>query len=73
MLSFRYYYHAFPFAVTHHAKAGFLKLAFRKKQNFKFGSIQLIKESLYFVDYHSNCYNKVTGLSNNYKDNLKTL
>lgn len=41
-----------------------LKLAFRKKKNFKYNNVELTKASLDVVGYHSACYKKVTVLKN---------
>lgn len=50
-----------------------LKLAFRKERGFKYGNIQLSKDSLDFIGYHSVCYSKVTVLKNKYKEDFENL
>lgn len=45
-----------------------LKLAFRKKKNFKYSFIQLPSASLQFVGYHTTCYKKVTVLNKKYNE-----
>ncbi|KAF9413714.1 hypothetical protein HW555_008160, partial [Spodoptera exigua] len=45
-----------------------LKLAFRKKKNFKYSVVELTGASLEFLGYHSMCYKKVTVLNKKYND-----
>lgn len=48
-----------------------LKLAFRKKKNFKYHEVELTKAVLDFVGYHTTCYKKVTVLGNKYNEEFK--
>ncbi|KAK0173987.1 hypothetical protein PV328_007112 [Microctonus aethiopoides] len=45
-----------------------LKLAFRRKKNFKYNEVELNEASLDFVGYHTKCYKKVTVLGNKYNE-----
>ncbi|KAJ8706991.1 hypothetical protein PYW08_011127 [Mythimna loreyi] len=45
-----------------------LKLAFRKKKNFKYNFVELSSASLQFVGYHTTCYKKVTVLNKKYNE-----
>ena len=47
-----------------------LKLAFRKKKNFKYNFVELSSTSVQFVGYHTTCYKKVTVLSHFYEELL---
>ncbi|KAK0071643.1 hypothetical protein PV326_001013, partial [Microctonus aethiopoides] len=48
-----------------------LKLAFRRRKNFKYNEVELNEASLDFVGYHTKCYKKVTVLGNKYNEEFK--